>query len=149
MKWLWDRLFGRRSAGEEAADDQVDANSLKDEAHRPRLVFLVHDAAGPAAYKLHTFEDAETGAAFIQYWFPTTLKHGTLSFWAEHRQPVGEADSNGGQPAEVVVLIRDEDRPDIVYPFSFPDMGLAHSWIANEAARGLRLGLVLAYWATP
>lgn len=149
MKWLRDRIFGGRPSVEKTVEEQADAGSRTSETSRPRLVFLVHDAAGPAAYRLHTFEDATSGAAFIQFWFPPNLDHGALAFWAAHEEPSVQANSNGERSTEVVVLIRDEDRSDIVYPFSFADMGLAHSWVAREAAEGLDLRSVLLYWATP
>lgn len=149
MKWLRDRIFGGRPISEKTVEEQADTGPRTSETSRPRLVFLVHDAAGPAAYQLHTFEDATSGAAFIQFWFPPNLDHGALAFWAAHEEPLAQANSNEERSTEVVVLIRDEDRSDIVYPFSFPDMGLAHSWVAREAAEGLNLRSVLLYWATP
>jgi hypothetical protein len=47
----------------------------------------------------------------------------------------------------VVILIRDEARREIVYPYSLPNMEAARSWVMKEAATGLDLRLVLMYWA--
>ena len=149
MKWLLAHILGWRPRPEETVVERVGAESKSPACYYPRLVLLVHDAAGPAAYRLHTFEDAPSAAAFVQFWFRSQFEHGILAFWISHEEAAWQADSNEERPSEAVILIRDEARPDIVYPFSYSDMGQAHSWIAMEATRGLDLGLVLLYWAVP
>ena len=115
----------------------------------PRLMLLVHDASAPASYQLQTFEDASSAEEFVQFWYPPTTEHGVLAFWALHRKPVQWPGSSEERPAEVVILIRDEARREIVYPYSLPNMEAARSWLMNEAATGLDLRLVLMYWAVP
>ncbi len=149
MKWLLAHILGWRPRPEETIVERAGAESKSPACSYPRLVLLVHDAAGPAAYRLHTFEDAPSAAAFVQFWFRAQFEHGILAFWISHQEAAWQADSNEERPGEVVILIRDEARPDIVYPFSYSDMGQAHSWIAMEATRGLDLRLVLLYWAVP
>ncbi len=149
MKWLLGHVLGRRPRPEETVVEQVGAEPKPPACSYPRLVLLVHDAAGPAVYQIHTFEDAPSAADFVQYWFRFQSEHGILAFWISHQEATWQADSNEERPGEAVILIRDEARPDIVYPFSYSDMGQAHSWIAMEANRGLDLGLVLLYWAVP
>jgi hypothetical protein len=111
-------------------------------------MLLVHDAIGPGAYQLHDFPDAKAAEEFVSFWFPPGLVHGLIAFWSTHWRPDGAAP---GQPreAEAVVLVRDEDRAGIVYPFSLPEMGLAQAWAAREATLGLELSNVLLYWASP
>ncbi len=148
MNWLRDRIRGRKPQHEKPTEQRAE-RSHRPGGPRPRLMLLVHDAAGPGAYRLHTFEDAASAEAFVQFWFPPRFHHGILAFWATHGEPVQQSDADGGAPAEAVILIRDEVRPGIVYPFSLSDMSMAHPWIAKEATRGLKLRQVLLYWAMP
>jgi hypothetical protein len=151
MNWLLAHLRRRRRRIEEtievATGDGAGAKPEPPECSRPRLALLVQDAAGPAAYQLHTFSEAAAAAAFIRFWFPPRFQHGIRAFWTSHEEPAWEVGSSEERQPEVVILIRDEDRRDIVYPFSCSDMGQARSWIAMEASRGLDLRLVLLYWA--
>jgi hypothetical protein len=144
MKWL--RIRGRKQRHEYSADEQAEGRRPAD-GPQPRLMLLVCDASGPGSYRLHTFEDATSALAFVQFWFPKGFDHGIIAFWAAHQEPVWRADSEAGTPAEAVILVRDEAKPGIVYPYSLSNMSLAHSWIAKEAARGLNLRSVLVYWA--
>ncbi len=141
MKWLRTRIQWWRCR-EETADEQV-------ERPRPRLILLVHDASGPASYRLHTFADAQSAEGFVDFWFPTGFEHGILAFWAVDDEPASPRTSDTTSDEEVVVLIQDADRREIVYPFSLPDMGLARAWIKKEATRGLNLRLVQMYRAVP
>jgi hypothetical protein len=50
---------------------------------------------------------------------------------------------------EVMVMIRDDIRNDVVYPFSFTDMGTAYGFVQHEMQRGLDPNHVLLYWAAP
>jgi hypothetical protein len=152
MEWLRDRIHGRRRnqrpepAGEPPVPESPAPEPAIPDFDRPRLVLLVHDAAGPATYQLHSFEDEAEAAAFVQFWFPADIDHGVIAFWASHREPEVEA---GERPAEVVVLIRGDNRPKTVYPFSFAGMDLARSWLARESNRELDPDQMLIYWALP
>jgi hypothetical protein len=147
MKWL--RARADRSA-RGTINGSPDSSQQPDPLARPapRLFLLVHDAAGPGAYQLHSFPDAKAAEEFVTFWFPPSQAHGLIAFWATHWRPQNAAP---GQPrdTEAVVLVRDEDRRGIVYPFSLPEMALAQSWIAREAAMDLNLASVLVYWASP
>ena len=149
MKWLRDRIHGREPRPQERVEEQAGAEPATPDPTRPRLMLLVHDAAAPASYRLHTFEDASSAQDFVQFWFSPKVEHGILAFWALQREPVRRRDSSEERPAEVVLLIRDEARPEIVYPFSLPDMELARSWLVKEMARGLNLRSVRMRWAAP
>ena len=153
MSWLRDRIPGWRRARrpeEPAAEQPFPEPPVQKPAkpgfERPRLVLLVRDAAGPASYQLHSFEDEPEAAAFVQFWFPGNIENGVIAFWASHDEP--EIGSNDG-PAEVVVLVRDESGPKTVYPFSFTDMDLAESWVEREEELGLNVDQLLVYWAVP
>lgn len=148
MNWLRARIRGRKRRHENTDHEQAQRQHTAD-GPRPRLMLLVHDAVGPGSYRLHAFADAASAEAFVQLWFPPRFDHRILAFWATLEEPMWRVDSDGEAPAEAVVLIRDEVRPGIVYPFSLSNMSMAHSWIAKEATQGLKLRQVLLYWATP
>jgi len=153
MWWLRDRIRGRRRnqrpeqpTGEQPVPETPAPKPPASNSGHPRLVLLVRDAAGPASYQLHSFEDEPEAAAFVQFWFPGDFDHGVIAFWASHREPEVR---DGERPAEVVVLVRDESRSKTVCPFSFAGMDLAQSWVARESDRGLDLhpDHVLIFWA--
>ena len=155
MWWLRDRIHGRRRnqraeqpTGEQPVPETPAPKPPEPDPGRPRLVLLVRDAAGPASYQLHSFEDEPEAASFVQFWFPGDFDHGVIAFWASHREPEFRAEE---RPAEVVVLVRDETRSKTVCPFSFAGMDLAQSWVARESDRGLDLhpDHVLIFWAVP
>src|SRR3990172_3554663 len=131
MRWLRDRIHGRRNqrpeqpAAEQPSPEPPVQRPAAPNFERPRLVLLVRDAAGPASYQLHSFENEAEAASFVQFWFPGDVAHGVIAFWASHREPEVMA---GERPAEVVVLVRDETRSKSVCPFSFAGMDLAQSW---------------------
>ena len=153
MRWLRDRIHGRRrnQRPEQPAAEQPSPEPPQPAApnfERPRLVLLVRDAAGPASYQLHSFEDETEAASFVQFWFPGDVANGVIAFWASHREPEVETSE---RPAEAVVLVRDETSSKSVCPFSFAGMDMAQSWVARESDRGLDLhpDHVLIYWAVP
>jgi len=153
MSWLRNRIPGWRRnqrPEEPVAEQLVPEPPVQKPAapgfERPRLVLLVRDAAGPASYQLHSFEDEAEAAAFVQLWFPSDSDHGVIAFWASHKEPEVRA---GERAVEVVVLVRDETRPKTVCPFSFAGMDLAQSWVARESDRELNTDQLLMYWAVP
>ena len=149
MKWLLDRIRRRKRPHRETDEERTATGAAPPDSGQPRLMLLVHDASAPASYKLRTFENASSAEEFIQFWYPPTTEYGVLAFWALHRKPVRWTGSSEDRPAEVVILIRDEARREVVYPYSLPNMEAARSWVMNEAATGLNLRLVLMYWAVP
>ncbi len=149
MKWLLDRIRRRKRPQGETDEERAATEAAPPDSTLPRLMLLVHDASAPASYQLQTFEDASSAEEFVQFWYPPTTEHGVIAFWALHRRPVRWQGSSEERPAEVVILIRDEERREIVYPYSLPNMEAARSWLMTEAATGLKLRLVLMYWAAP
>ena len=149
MKWLLDRIRRRKRPQRETDEERATTEAEPPVSTQPRLMLLIHDASAPASYQFQTFEDAAAAEKFVQFWYPPATEHGVLAFWALHRKPVQWPGSSEERPAEVVILIRDEARREIVYPYSLPNMEAARSWLMNEAATGLDLRLVLMYWAAP
>ncbi len=149
MKWLLDRIRRRKRPQRDTNEERAATEAAPTDSTLPRLMLLVHDASAPASYQLQTFEDASSAEEFIQFWYPPATEHGVLAFWALHRRPVQWQGSGEARPAEVVIMIRDEERRTTVYPYSLPNMEAACSWLMNEAATGLNLRLVLMYWAAP
>jgi len=149
MKWLLNRIRRQKHPHRETDEERAATEAAPPDSRQPRLILLVHDASAPASYQLQTFEDASSAQEFVQFWYPPTTERGVLAFWALHRKPVRWPGSSEDRPAEVVILIRDEARREIVYPYSLPNMEAACSWVMNEAATGLDLRLVLMYWAVP
>ena len=147
MKWLLDRIRRQKHPHRETDEERAATEAASPDSTQPRLMLLVHDASAPASYQLQTFEDASSAEEFVQFWYPPTTEHGVLAFWALHRKPVQWPGSSEERPAEVVILIRDGARREIVYPYSLPNMEAARSWVMKEAATGLDLRLVLMYWA--
>jgi hypothetical protein len=149
MMWLLDRIRRKKHQHRETDEERAATEAAPPDSKQPRLMLLIHDASAPASYQLQTFEDASSAEEFVQFWFPPTTEHGVLAFWALHRKPVRWPGSSDERPAEVVILIRDEGRREIVYPYSLPNMEMARSWVMKEVATGLDLRLVLMYWAVP
>ncbi len=149
MKWLLNRIRRQKHPHRETEEERAATEAAPPDSRQPRLMLLVHDASAPASYQLQTFEDASSAQEFVQFWYPPTTERGVLAFWALHRKPVRWPGSSEDRPAEVVILIRDEARREIVYPYSLPNMEAACAWVMNEAATGLDLRLVLMYWAVP
>ncbi|MEX0800156.1 MAG: hypothetical protein WD379_02945 [Dehalococcoidia bacterium] len=143
MKRILAGIFSKRSAD---ATTTV-GGDVAGAAAEPRFVLLIRDSSAMGAFQLHAFEDEEAAAEFVKAWIPPSSEHGSLAFWIGDRQAMRLPGSNEERAAEVVVLIRDEDEPDIVYPFSMPDMELAQAWLDEEARRGLDMDLVLVHWA--
>ncbi len=149
MKWLLDRIRRQKHQQRETDEEGAATEAPSPDSTRPRFMLLVHDASAPASYQLQTFEDASSAEEFVQFWYPPKTEHGVIAFWALHRKPVRWQGSSEERPAEVVIMIRDSERREVVYPYSLPDLELARSWVMNVAARGLDLRLVLMYWAAP
>ena len=72
-----------------------------------------------------------------------------IAFWAITEKPVVQSQPGADTHIEAIVLVRHEAGSDIVYPFSFVDIGMALSFVQYEMGRGLDPNLVLLYWAVP
>lgn len=129
----------------------------------PPLMLLTSDAAGPSVRTLHSFPDAESAAAFIQFWFPLSERSNIIAFWATNERPatapVGNTNGEAGSACamadsappvecEAVVMARHPEHEGSVYPFSFTDLETANRFVIEEMKRGLDPRSVVIYWAT-
>jgi len=132
----------------ESADVQVLETLAQDlpDKGQPPLMVMVSDASGLASFQLHSFSGVEDAEAFIHNWTRGRLDQGIIPFWAFTLPPDPETID---QPltVEPIVLIRDAERPGVVYPFSFVDIDTAQSFVRHEAQRGMDLSQALIYWA--
>ncbi len=129
---------GRKSpagAAEDAASKQL--------PDTPALMVMLPDASGIAAYQLNQFPSAKAAEFFIDSSLRGHVPGGSVMFWALTWQPVSDA------ATEPLVLIRDNDNADVVYPFSFADLKTASEFVQHEMTRGLHLWQVMIYWAVP
>jgi hypothetical protein len=112
-------------------------------------MLLVPDAAGRASYHLNTFPSAAAAEAYIEFWFPLRLNEGIIAFWALTWEPKRPADSSDPPVAEPIVLIRDQRRPQTVYPFSFVSIDSALAFVREEVRWRSGLEQIAIYWAAP
>jgi len=113
----------------------------------PRDLFLLIPTDGGLAFRLFAFAGEEAAAAYVaRLASPIDPQPRHVAFRA--LQSPG-APGAGGEPAEVVVLVRDASRAGIVNLYSFVDMESACAYVQQEGAQGLDLRLVLVYWAAP
>ncbi len=115
----------------------------------PHLILLASDASGLASFQLTTFSQVEPAAEFVKRSFGTRTDTGLVAFWASTSKPIVKPEPGSDSTVEAIVLVRHEAGSDIVYPFSFLDIGMALSFVQYEMGRGLDPSLVLVYWAVP
>src|SRR5256712_6666445 len=152
MSWLEGHLpkwapFGGGSTAilerEETPEPEVVADN-----DNPQLMVLVNDASGFACFKTHTFAHAQAATEFILYWFRNDTD-GFSAFWAMTEEPQSGQDNLSGAIAEPLVIIKDAQRIDVVYSFSFVDMESAQAFVDDEIENGTDLAQIMLYWAVP
>jgi hypothetical protein len=111
-------------------------------------MLLVSDASGFASFKAHSFVDAKGAADWAHTWYGARLEkdNGIIAFWAMTEQPQARP---GEAPVEAIVLVRDAKAADVIYPFSFVDLGEAQDFVRFEMGRGVDPNLIQVYWAVP
>jgi hypothetical protein len=151
MAWFGDRLLRRGPfRGKSFAQLNMPAGDAGNDAEStPGLIVLVPDAYGRASYQAHHFPEIEPASEFVQYWYRANPPSGLIAFWALTWEPAAQHQWDSDAAAEPLVLIRDEQRPGTVYPFSFVDISSAHSFIRQEARWAVDLARVSVYWALP
>jgi hypothetical protein len=124
-----------------ASDESVDSG---------RLMILVSDASGFASFKSHRFSDAGTAAEFLSTWYGRRLDkdNGIIAFWAMTERPAA-APGLDVAAIEAIVVVRDAGNDEVVYPFSFVDLGEALAFVRFELDRGVDPALIEVYWAVP
>jgi hypothetical protein len=143
MKWP----FGGNGAAVAELEPEPEIEIIDDS--KPRLMMLAADASGLASFKLLTFPTAETAIEFIQRSFGDRSDTGLIAFWAMTEKPIVSPQPGADTALEVMVMVRDDIRNDVVYPFSFTDMSTAQGFVQHELERGLDPNHVLLYWAVP
>ncbi|HXG37098.1 MAG TPA: hypothetical protein VNL15_09025, partial [Dehalococcoidia bacterium] len=110
------------------------------------LLLLVPSIGSYLTFDMHTFADADTALAFINSEISGKAGKSLRAFWTLHGPP---AIVDEEHPAEVLVLTRTSDCPDVVYVVSFLDMESAYAFIRSEMGEGSPLELFLVYWTVP
>jgi len=146
MSWFR-KLFGLDSQpGDEERRQTPQEMAL---STKPPLVFLASDSGGLTALRLHRFQDAEAASEYIEFWHPERAGNTVYPFWALPTEPSEAWLAEGDNGGESVVLIRDEAREGVVYPFSFSDLPTAWMFVREEITRGLEYDRISIYWAVP
>lgn len=114
-------------------------------AERDRLLLLIPE--GSLAFRLHTFPDIASAQEFVADVAELMPTAHWGAFWTHDSPPV----SRDGTPirAEVVVILRDETRPEVVQLSSFVDMEGAVAYLRVAAVHGLDMRSVIIFWVTP
>ena len=142
MKWP----FGGSGAAVAELEPEPEVDVVDD---KPRLMMLAADASGLASFKHFNFRDSDEAVDFIHRSYGGRSDTGLIAFWAMTEQPVMNPAPGADTELEVMVMIRDDIRNDVVYPFSFTDIENAHGFVKHEMERGLDPNHVMLYWAAP
>ena len=112
---------------------------------RNRLLLLISE--GRFSFRLLSFPNIMAAQSYIHDQGSLLPSGNWGAFWTYDSKP---SDANGApMPAEVVVILRDTSRPDVVQLASFVDMQAALTYLSASVAKGLDLGSTLLYWVTP
>jgi len=144
MSW-WKKILGLESQPEETER----SGSAQRPSSGPPLVLMMADAGSLAALRTLNFEDASAAAEYIEFWYPQRSGGALYPFWALAGEPSDGWSSEAGGHGESIVLIRDEVRDDVVFPFSFTDMATALMFVRQEIGSGIAFDRVSVYWAIP
>lgn len=146
MSW-WRKLIGLNSRSGDA--NTRGAPEDKATSGKPPLVLLASDSGGLTALRIHRFEDAKAACEYVEFRNHRLIGGTVYPFWALPAEPSGTWRAGRDEPGEPVVLIRDDRREDIVYPFSFADLPTAWTFARQEIGRGLEFDKISIYWAVP
>jgi hypothetical protein len=115
---------------------------------RRRLVaVLVRDAEASNAL-CEIFRDVESAEAFIRARLERPEMQGFLAFWTLGEEP-GVVGTNDDQNPEVMIVVRDSERPDFVHPLTFRDMESAQTFLRSDSDPGFSPGDASICWALP
>ena len=150
MSWLEGRLpkwgpFGGGSTAVLEREETPEAGVVPDDKS-PQLMVLVNDASGMACFKTHTFPDAQSATDFLLYWFRDDTD-GFSAFWAMTEEPTRDDGTPAAVIAEPLVIIKDAERADVVYSFSFVDIESAQEFVRDEVDSGTDAEQITLYWA--
>lgn len=144
MGWL-SNLLGR---GESHRVEEV-AEAAPAKPKRPPLMLLLSDASGMAALRMLTFDGVDEACDYIEFWYPKQHTGTLFAVWALPAEPDERWMAAPEHRGEAVILVRDELREDIVYPFSFVDLATAWAFLRQEMEKDLDIDRVMIYWAVP
>ena len=152
MSWLEGRLpkwgpFGGGSTAVLEREGTPQPVAVPDD-ESPQLMILVNDASGMACFKMHIFPDAQSATDFVLYWFRDDAD-GFSAFWAMMEEPTSADGTPAGAIAEPLVIIKDAQRVDVVYSFSFIDIESAQEFVRDEVESGTDAEQITLYWAVP
>lgn len=139
------RKLKRAQPADNGAD--LDHEPKQQAPTEPLDLFLLIPADGGLSFRLFAFTGPGPAAAHLKRMgLPLNAKPGHVAFRTLH----SPANLNGAaESLEVVVLIRDLERPGTVELYSFVDMEAASSFVRQEGGERIELGTVLMYWAAP
>lgn len=144
MAWL-DKLLGRGSSRE--TEEAVEAPAPTPAPLHPPLLLLVSDASGMAAFRLMRFDDAAAACEYVEFWRPSSSAGTVYAVWGLPGEPDGT--NRPEQRGEAVVLVRDDRKQDVVYPFSFLSFDSAWAFVRDEIGKELDPNRMMVYWAVP
>lgn len=145
MAWLKDLL--KRGKDHEIEDVEEEAQPAP--PRRPPLMLLLSDASGMAALRMLTFDSAEDASEYVEFWYPEHSAGTIFAVWALPGEPDSRWMAEREHRGEAVILVRDEQREGVVYPFSFTDLNIAWAFLRQEMEKDLELSRVSIYWAVP
>ena len=142
---------GEMSLPEIAGDErrqrglQLRTNLLPE--RRKLVAVLVRDAEASNAL-CEIFRDIESAEAFIRARLERQDRQGFLAFWTLGEEP-GVAGTKGEQNPEVMMVVRDSERPELVHPLTFRDMESAETFLRSDADPGFSPRDASIFWALP
>lgn len=147
MSWFLSR--SRTRAEDLAMEERIHAKAAPGglaTSPEPALILLASDARAPACRRLHCFDDAESAARFVRFWYPYRSEDSVVGFWLLREEPL--LIDRAEWEAAVLILARERPRG-IVYAFSRRDMASTRQFLREETACGLDPACVILSWAVP
>ncbi|HZP26369.1 MAG TPA: hypothetical protein VFB90_04895, partial [Dehalococcoidia bacterium] len=142
----WLKTGRRRPAELEEAPEAPPVDEQSAEPIERPLVVLLPGMGSFLSFELHSFSDARSALELLEARSIKDVRE-VNAFWTLQGPPPARADSPS--EAEVLVLTRDSDRPQMVHLISFTDIDAAYAFIRAEVNEGLPLESVLVYWSLP
>jgi hypothetical protein len=114
---------------------------------RKLVAVLVRDAEASNSL-CEIFRDVESAEAFIRARLERQERQGFFAFWTLGEE-LDVAGTNGEQDRELMVVVRDSERPDFVQPLTFRDVQSAQRFLRSDSDPGFSLSDVSICWALP
>lgn len=114
---------------------------------RKLVAVLVRDAEASNAL-CEIFRDVKSAEAFIRARLERPEMQGFFAFWTLGEEP-DVAGIDGAQDPEVMIVVRDSERPDFVHPLTFRDMQSAQIFLRSDSDPGFSPSDASICWALP